>query len=826
MRLNQDLVNLLRALEGRVGDADKKTINEVLQNVEDDLVSLDSVQLSKTLGKRPREQSSGEKEPETTNHGEAFVTASVGSNEDLDFLDEDLMRNREARETGYIGQNSEVQWLRSVQRQAERGSINSEGQRHGPPGSSSKAVNERVDALHERRKNTKQGSMQHTTDATFYLDSDDIEIDIAVDPYEMPEPGVAENLFNCYLETVHNTFPLMPVNFEGQFRRYIQSAKQKRQYEIPPKWRITMNLLFAIGAKYSQLTGAPWRGDERDHLIYMTRAVHLLRLGDPIVFIAAPTMDRVQATGALAFYFLAIGHVSRAWIMIGVSIRLALALGLHLRNENTALDDSKKEPLVRTWWCLHAIECLVSSITGRPPVIGHEDCTVSLPRSNLGPPNQDNSSSRQPSRVRTSYESPQSSARSITPQSDRGTDDSSYLVAYINLNLISQKVLLSLYSPRTAARSWEVCPKPYCLTAPPHMTLSLGFANDYDLQHVQTRITELLNELDDWANIALPSDDLYASSWAQQPDVDRERYLLRIYYWSTRVLITRPCLCRMERRIESESSRSATFNTKTAELCVQAAEQITSLFPDQPDTTFIYSRGPWWDIVHIIMQSMAVLLLEMSYEGQDLKDGRENIMKYIKKLMSWLRALRVNDPVASRAHSVVYKILNTCAPILREQVKELMDDDDDGRQPSQSWTWERSQNFTIPPQQESWDTSNEPVYPAVSSQTFPPFLSEQFPDPIYPYPIEYDQFMAFPFGNPFTTTFDQGTPILDMQNLWWQSASSANLSLDPSELVMPYQQQAQQPPQQMHHQIHQDMQQNDWMQQPDEDDDLDHAPQP
>lgn len=285
--------------------------------------------------------------------------------------------------------------------------------------------------------------------------------------------------------------------------------------------------------------------------------------------------------------------------MIGVSIRLALALGLHLRNENTALDDSKKEPLVRTWWCLHAIECLVSSITGRPPVIGHEDCTVSLPKSNSGPLNPDNSSSRQSSRVRTSYESPQSSARSSASQSDRGTDDSSYLVAYINLNLISQKVLLSLYSPRTAARSWEVCPEPYCLAALFHMYLSLGFANDYDSQHIQTRITELLNELDDWAKIALPSEYLHASSWAPQPDVDRERYLFRIYYWSTRILITRPCLCRIERRIESESSRSAIFNAKTAELCVQAAEQITSLFPNQPDTTFIYSRGPWWDVVHI-----------------------------------------------------------------------------------------------------------------------------------------------------------------------------------------------------------------------------------
>ena len=260
---------------------------------------MDSVPSVTALGKRPREQSSGDKKSNNADHGEAFVTASVGSNEDLDILDEDLMRNREARETGYIGQNSEVQWLRSVQRQAERGSTNPDQQRHGPPGASLGAVNERIEAMHERRQNSKQGSMHHTTDATFYLDSDDIEIDIAVDPYELPDPGVAEHLFNCYLETVHNTFPLMSDNFEDQFRRYIQSAKHQHPYEVPTQWRITMNLLFAIGAKYSQLIRAPWRGDERDHLIYMTRAVHLLRLNDPLVFITAPTIDRVQAVGHL-----------------------------------------------------------------------------------------------------------------------------------------------------------------------------------------------------------------------------------------------------------------------------------------------------------------------------------------------------------------------------------------------------------------------------------------------------------------------------------------------------------------------------------------------
>jgi hypothetical protein len=223
------------------------------------------------------------------------VTASVGSNEGLDFLGEDLMRNRESRQTGYVGQNSEVQWLRSVQRQAERGNTDPDGQRYGPPGTSEGAINERSAALHERRQNATPGSMRHITDATFYLDSDDIEIDIAVDPYELPDSEVAELLFNCYLDTVHGTFPLMPANFEDQFRRYIRTLKQNRAYNVPDKWRATMNLLFAIGAKYSHLTGADWRGDERDHLIYMTRAVQLLGLKDTVMFIAGPNLDLVQA---------------------------------------------------------------------------------------------------------------------------------------------------------------------------------------------------------------------------------------------------------------------------------------------------------------------------------------------------------------------------------------------------------------------------------------------------------------------------------------------------------------------------------------------------
>ena len=60
-----------------------------------------------------------------------------------------------------------------------------------------------------------------------------------------------------------------------------------------------MNLLFAIGAKYSHLVGAEWRGDERDHLIYMTRAVHLLGLKNTVVAISGPDRELLQAVGDL-----------------------------------------------------------------------------------------------------------------------------------------------------------------------------------------------------------------------------------------------------------------------------------------------------------------------------------------------------------------------------------------------------------------------------------------------------------------------------------------------------------------------------------------------
>lgn len=274
------------------------------------MISPQPVPSVRSLGKRVRKSSVNVDSPEaktpTKNSGEAHVTASVGSNEDLDFLDEDLMRTRESRETGFVGQNSEVQWLRSVQRQAESNETEQWGLPHGPPGTSDDAANQRSEALHQRREESNT-AVRHVTDATFYLDSDNIELDIAVNPYELPDPEIAEQLLDCYMSTVHGSFPILPQSFEDQVRRFISSLKQNNAFQVPDRWRALLNLVFAIGVKYSHLIGTDWQGDERDHLVYMTRASHLLGMSNTVMLISGPDLSLVQAVRASCLFFLVIG---------------------------------------------------------------------------------------------------------------------------------------------------------------------------------------------------------------------------------------------------------------------------------------------------------------------------------------------------------------------------------------------------------------------------------------------------------------------------------------------------------------------------------------
>ena len=144
------------------------------------------------------------------------------------------------------------------------------------------------------------------SNSTYHCDDLSVLItDQQVDAYEPPPRHVADMLFQSYLDTVHPTFPVIgKTTFVSQYQEYF--AKQT----IPnDNWLAILNIIFAIGAKYAHLIKADWRGDERDHLVYFTRARMLGFNSESLLGHAE--IQRVQISGLLAFYLMAINQINR-----------------------------------------------------------------------------------------------------------------------------------------------------------------------------------------------------------------------------------------------------------------------------------------------------------------------------------------------------------------------------------------------------------------------------------------------------------------------------------------------------------------------------------
>ncbi|KAF2638297.1 hypothetical protein P280DRAFT_80590 [Massarina eburnea CBS 473.64] len=613
------LIALLRDLSLHVDVSGKQMIDDHLENLEHDNGTpasginpkSETPDLSVISGKRSREASPSYEGKRERGLKEAEVSESVG-NDSLDLLDEDLLRSQESRATGFVGTNSSMQWMRSLKSQI------------GSPDSSREVSME----VHNQPSDSNEPIFRQVlqiSDSTFYLDRNDIQLDdVIVDPYELPKPDVTERLFNSYLKTVHASFPILPPSFEDQFRKYIESAKRSRPYQLPEEWQAMLNLVMAIGAQYSHLAQTGWQNGAKDHLIYMTRATRILRLDKLATSLPSPSLSFIQSTGLLALYYLVIGQVSRAWMMIGISLRFALAAGLHLRNENPKAAPVQTESLVRTWWSLHSIETLLCAIIGRPCIIPNDQCTVPLPQ------------------VTSHWGDGPLSQSSNSTNSSRGEPDtvtrSSFLGARVVIALIMQKTLFKLYSPRISTDSWD---------------------------SIQRDITSLTSELDSWAGSAHLAG--LSAKTALEEGVDRHNLLLAFHYQSTKLLISRPCLCRLERR-KGQSHASFEFNSKTAEACVAAAQAIAWLLPDEPDRIFFYEQTPWWSTVHIIMQALAVILLKMSFGPSHLTHRGEELAGTVRKLVRWLRRLSTTNDVAERAYSMAVDIIKIAAPKIQVDI--------------------------------------------------------------------------------------------------------------------------------------------------------------
>ncbi|KAJ4357566.1 uncharacterized protein N0V89_002142 [Didymosphaeria variabile] len=568
---NQDLLHLLQELRQSASLQQQHKIDDALAGATEDVAEPTSG-LRRSPEKSPDKAPDAhvEDEDQADDPGEANVTAEVGSNEDMDNLNEDLLSNEHSRATGYIGKNSEVQWLKKLHQEADAVRPGAQGP-YGPPGNSAQAHDERIDALHERQRKNPRLPMESSS-CSFYLDREPLDMDMEVDPHELPPYDTAERLLKCYMQTVQSSFPILSQKtFTKQFGHYYDSVARGAPYGLPQKWQAMLNLVFAIGAVYSHLIEADWSADV------------------------------------------------------------------------------KKEILSRIWWAVHSLDRILSAVTGRPSVGAeiHSSTTLPLPisandieeatieakfgrrakwGSGTATSPSDAGSSRSAAVRPPGNASNASEASNASDVANAGT----FLTAIVKLGMVSNNVLTQLYSPNLVTKSWR---------------------------EVQENIAQLSEDLDVWLASLPRGLDPFKDN-GRDYTMQQERNILKTYYFSTKILICRPCLCRLDRRIQSQTQSSANFNHQVASQCVAAAKSIAACLPDDMSVwgKEIYKIFPWWSAVHYLMQSIAILLLEACYEAEGI-----NILPAVKKLVRWLKELSSSNRTAERAYSITVDLLKKMA---------------------------------------------------------------------------------------------------------------------------------------------------------------------
>jgi hypothetical protein len=310
--------------------------------------------------------------------------------------------------------------------------------------------------------------------------------------------------------------------------------------------------------------------------------------------------------------------------MIGMSLRSAMSVGLHLRSGDTSVKLEKRQALVRTWWALYSIESALSSMTGRPSVIANEHIAVPLPHN-------------------------------VSRGQNLGalTDELPLLDAHITIGLITQDVLIHLYSRRMEVSSSG---------------------------QMQTITASLTTTLNDWAIRALPQ---YFREGKHSSDetLDRDQRVLFLCYYGARILITRPSLQRRNAHTKDRSGESAETIRRMAAECVRAALDMTAMLRDPPTPRWIYETGPWWSIVHSIMQALIVLIMEITHGNQSPGQDSTAVGESITILLGWLRSMRANNAVARRAYDLISSILLDAEPPTLRSIREFLLEDAMGRRP-------------------------------------------------------------------------------------------------------------------------------------------------
>ncbi|XPS72535.1 hypothetical protein M3J09_004697 [Ascochyta lentis] len=189
------LSTLLEDIRGALDDEHTARVDNALKEFENDTPPPSPSVRTKSWNKRSRTSSSNEMDCDRQAFDEAHVSSSVGSNEETDFLEEDVLGDLGSSEMGYMGRSSQIQWMRTLQRMLDQSGGGPSDMSYAAPRDSGRASSKRSEAPYERQKqSTGAGPL---SGCYFYLSNTNININIVNLDVLLPVK-IAIKLFNFY----------------------------------------------------------------------------------------------------------------------------------------------------------------------------------------------------------------------------------------------------------------------------------------------------------------------------------------------------------------------------------------------------------------------------------------------------------------------------------------------------------------------------------------------------------------------------------------------------------------------------------------------------
>lgn len=98
-------------------------------------------------------------------------------------------------------------------------------------------------------------------------------------------------------------------------------------------------------------------------------------------------------------------------------------------------------------------------------------------------------------------------------------------------------------------------------------------------------------------SIKISPEEIKANGSDPRPQIE-----LALYYQSVRMILHRPCICKID--IMNESTRSKDFNVKSARACIRGAILLLELLPDvdHHNAREVFQLVPWWAALHYVAQ--------------------------------------------------------------------------------------------------------------------------------------------------------------------------------------------------------------------------------